>query len=69
MSARSDTIGDEAQLTIRRLRSGVLRAFVGEQQLGGVKGITIECVGFGIGSFLLRVSGAHVRLDDETKAT
>lgn len=65
MTSRATEAADEATLVIRRLAGGELRAFVGGRLLGGVKAITSECVGFGLASFVLRVSGKHVRLEDE----
>jgi hypothetical protein len=67
MTSRATEAADQATLTIRRMRGGELRAFVGGQLLAGVKAIQAECVGFGLGSFNLRVSGKDVRLEDEAK--
>ena len=67
MSPRTREAGDEAQLVIRRLRGGELRACVDGKQLMGVKSTQIECVGFGAACFVLRISGSRVRLDDEVK--
>jgi hypothetical protein len=52
-------------LIVRRMRKGELRAFIGDRPLAGVKGVSLECIGFGRTDVVVKLAGAEIRLDDE----